>query len=347
MYRIKIFLCIFFLLLSGCGEKTREKSKTYSSAKNSLTEKGRKFTNFIFVGMADQKAGLYKYDLSRKKYKEFWSNYNEQVVELSYSPDRKSAFFLTAGHLGKKSVLPFITRVKLYLINLDSLKVKFIKNFGDGVQVFTQWENNNNFKVVMNGIDSIVATYINQQTFIYNIFGKEQLNEVQTYDLTTTGYPEPYHSKVSYNSPDGRFKLINKNADTTKIYLADIRKNRTDLIVVSDQHLNEFQWSDEGKYLIFSTIDISAKNKTFDTKESQTSGLYIYDLRKKKIVKEWNGDGIKNFFIKNDFLIFDNGFGDNSSVSIFNCRTLKIIDAIKIKGGCGLRNIPEFPNFKA
>ncbi len=343
MFKVRFLLPLILLLLSGCGEKIRKTAEPVKTGKNTVTIKKEKFSRFIFVGMADQKAGLYEYNVPGKKHKEFWSNYNEQVVELSYSPDMRSAFFLTAGHLGKKSVLPYITRVRLYLIDLDSLKVKFIKNFGDGVQVFTQWENNNNFKVIVNSIDTIVATYINQQTFIYNTFGKEQLNEVQTYDLTTTGYPKPYRNKTNYTSPDGRFKLINKNADSTKVYLADRRKNKTDFIITNDQQLNQFFWSDDGKYLIFSTIDISADNKTLNTKEPLTSGLYVYNIQQKKIVKEWEGDGIKNFFIKNDLLIFDNGFDENSSISIFNYMTLKIIDVIKVRGGCGLRNIPELP----
>ena len=281
----------------------------------------------------------------KKKRTEFWSNYNEQVVELSYSPNRKSAFFITAGYLGKKSFLPYITKIKLYLIDSDFSKVKFIKDFGNGVQVFTQWENDSNFKIIVNRSDKIVPTYINQQTYIYNVFGKELLNEVQTYDLTKNKYPRPPHNPLNYNSPDGEYKIVNSTKDSTNLYLENLNEETYSFIASSSQKLNNFTWSRDGKYLIVSTIDLSAVNKTLRSKKPATSNLYIYDVRQNKVVKEWKGGGVKNFFIRNDFLIFDSGFGEKSSITIFNYRTLKVYYTIKLRSGCGLRNIPELPDY--
>jgi hypothetical protein len=341
---ILMFLAVFII---GCREKQQKLPELIQAKKGEQVVKPEKFDSFLFVGVIVHKPGIYKFDVIKKKRSDFWSNYNEQVVELSYSPDRKSAFFLTAGHFGKRSFLPYITRVRLYLIDIPTYKIKFIKNLGNGVQVFTQWDSNNNFKVIMNRADKIVPTYINQQTCIYNLYGKELLNEIQTYDLTKSPYPRPPRNKVNYNSPGGNYKLVNQAADSTNVYLEDNQKNTVNFITTSSQQLNEFAWSYDENYLIFSTIDITVGNKTLSSKEPATSSLYIYNIKEKKIVNEWRGNGVKNFFIKNDFLIFDNGFEKNSSITIFNYRTLKVYEVIKLKSGCGLRSIPELPDLKA
>ncbi len=347
MHKIFFILLLFLLLLIGCGEKPQKSTETPIVKKEKPVIQKDKFDSFLFIGVIIHKPGIYEYNVAKKRRKEFWSNYNEQVVELSYSPDRKFAFFLTAAHLGKKSLLPFITRVKLYLVDIATLKVKFVKNFGDGAQVFTQWQNESNYKVIVNRTDKIVPTYINQQTYIYNTFGKELLDEIQTYDMTKSGYPRPPHSPINYASPDADYKIINRSADSTNLYLEDFQKNSSYFLTSNSQQLNEFAWSDDENFLIFSTIDITVSNKTLNSKAPATSDLFIYDISQNKIVKEWKGNGVKNFFIKNDFLIFDNGFDENSSITIFNFRTLKVYDVIKLRSGCGLRNIPEFPNIKA
>lgn len=345
---LKTFLLLFLLaLIVGCGKRQQKPPELVQVKKEKQVVKPEKFDSFLFVGVIVHKPGIYKFDVVKKKRKEFWSNYNEQVVELSYSPDRKSAFFLTARHLGKKSFLPYITRVRLYLIDISTGKVKLIKNLGSGVQVFTQWDSNGNFKVIVNRSDKIVPTYINQQTYIYNLFGKELLNEVQTYDLTKNSYPRPSHNKLNYDSPTGNYKLVNQSADSTNVYLVDNLTKSANFIKSNNQQLNEFAWSYDENYLIFSTIDISVSNKTLGSKEPATSSLYIYNIRQKKIIEEWEGNGVKNFFIRNDFLIFDNGFRQKSSITIFNYRTLKVYDVIKLKSGCGLRGIPELPDLKA
>lgn len=349
MADFKIFLLTLALLLAGCNGNADHPGGSPVPAADSSAVKTvpDKFDDFIFVGMIEHKAGLYKYDFATKKYSRFWSNYNEQVVELSYSPDKKKAFFLTAGHYGKKNIFPYITRVKLYEINIDSQKVKFIKRIGKGIQVFTQWEDNNNFKVVINRIDEIVATYIRQQTYIYNVFGKELLNETEIFDLTKSGYPRPAHKPDDFNSPSGKFTLLNKGQDTTQVYLVDHQLGEQFYITGNSQQINKFTWPLNEKYLVFSTIDLGIKNKSIGSGEEETSTLVIFDNRAHKILKQWRGSGVKNFYIRNEFLIFDNGFLNNSEIIIFNLNTMRQFDNIKIRRGCGLRNIPEIPNYRS
>ena len=349
MVKNKLILLAVVILLAGCGQKKEPPVENKNLVKDSTAAvKIEKHSgSFIFVGMIEHKPGLYRYDFATKKYRQFWSNYNEQVVELSYSPDKKSLFFLTAGHFGKKSLFPYITRVKLYQVDLDSSRVKFIKRIGDGIQVFTQWEDNNNFKVVINRIDEIVATHIYQQTYIYNIFGKEVLNEKEIFDITKSGYPRPNHKPENFNSPSGRYTLLNEGKDTTQVYLLDLKKDDKYFITANGQQLNKFSWPMNERYLVFSTVNLLMNEGKTKLKDTETSSLIIYNTMQQNIVKEWGGSGVKNFFIKDDLLIFDNGFLDNSRITIFDLRNLQPYDEIKINRGCGLRNIPELPNLRS
>jgi len=343
MVKFNYLILAIVLFCAGCNKRVEETVPKKPGKTETTLKPKERFDNFIFVGKVIHQPGLYKYDFVKKKSKEFWSNFDEKVVELSYSPERKSAFFITAGHYGKKNIFPYITRVKVYLVDLDSSKIKLIKRVGNGIQVFVHWENSNNFKVVINRINKIVATYIEQQTFIYNTFGKELLNETKTYDLTESGYPRPAANPVNYLSPFKNYQLINESPDSTNLYLNNIREDEIELVYSNSQQLNKFRWALGEKYFIFSTVDLSAKNKTISTQAPFTSGLYIYDISQKKIINKWEGAGIKNFFIVNDLLIFDDGFGANSTITIFNLETMTQHDSLKINGGCGLKNIPEIP----
>jgi archaellum component FlaF (FlaF/FlaG flagellin family) len=79
---------MFFL--AGCSEKKNEAGGNIQSAQ-------KPFTEFLFVGMVNNNSGLYVYDAERKRIKNIWSAKNEKIIELNYSEDRSSAFFLTAG----------------------------------------------------------------------------------------------------------------------------------------------------------------------------------------------------------------------------------------------------------
>ena len=113
------------------------------------------------------------------------------------------------------------------------------------------------------------------------------------------------------------------------------------------QKLNQIEWTPENKYLIFSTINITPRNNTLYSKKPETAKIFIYSIPDKKIIKEWNGGGFKNFILLKDLLIFDDGFSKKSSIKIFDLKTLQITNSIRIKGGCGIRNIPSIPDYSA
>jgi hypothetical protein len=103
--------------------------------------------------------------------------------------------------------------------------------------------------------------------------------------------------------------------------------------------LNKISWSDDEKFLLISTLNL--ENETTKTKKPETSELFIYSLSADTLVDVFGGSGLKNFFSTNDLLIFDNGFGNNSVINIYNFNKQAVVDSIRTKEGCGLVAMPQ------
>ena len=345
MFRLGLRILILFPILFfvfGCSKKKLKEpeQKTVSSG-NFRKALG----DFYFVGMIGDNPGIYKFHSRDKSVSSFWSKDKEKVIELSYSADRKHAFFLTAADYGKNGIFPFVKDVRLYLLNIDSSKIIPVYKIGNGIQIFTAWETDNTFKIVLNEFDKTIANYIDQKILIFSQFGKKLVDNTKTYDITKQGYPKPPSAVRKFISADGKKLLAKKDSSEFWIFLSSGTPKTQKLITRTDQNLNDALWSSDGKILIFSTLDISQENKSLYSTQPSTSKLYVYSLLKRRIIKAWNGAGIKNFFIKGGFLIFDDGFDGSSSIHIFNYRINEPVFTIKIKGGCGLRNIPSVPKY--
>jgi|YelNatPaOPRAMG01_1025707.scaffolds.fasta_scaffold00415_16 hypothetical protein len=336
-------LLIISLFFSGCGRKKTEiNNKNDNNAGESLTVK-----SFLFVGMSGKKPGLFKYDLSTNKYSQFWNSPKESVLDLSCSKDMKTAFFLTAQSYGRQGDFPFVKDVKVYLIDLESSRVQFVESIGSGVQVFTAWGTDNTFKVVLNSFDSTIVNYINQRTQIFNTYGKTLFDEEKTFDFTKEGYPKPSEVESNYISSSDKYSIeISDSTGRNKIFLKQNSSAKKFLIADVSQNLNQVCWSPDGQYIFLSTLNISSSNKTLEKKEPNTSMLLIYSINRNKVIKSWEGGGLKNFFVVDNFLIFDDGFDSNSNITIFNYKKLNLTGRIEVNGGCGLRNIPTIPDYK-
>jgi len=346
MFKIGIITLILFPILFyflGCGKnKSKEEAKKRLNLTNNLSSSPG---DFYFVGMANTGAGIYKFNSKNKSVSAFWSNEKQKLIDLSYSPDRKHAFFITASAYGILGVFPFVKNVKLYLLKMDSAKAALVQKIGNGIQIFTSWETDNTFKLVLNSFDSTIASYINQEILIYSEFGRKLVDNTKTYDITKEAYPKPSSISSKLVSPGGEKLAFKSDSSGTWVYLYSSSKRAAKLITKTDQKLNDAEWSPDGKYLVFSTLDISPKNQSILTSQPSTSKLYVCSLDQKKLTKAWNGNGVKNFYIRNNFLIFDDGFDGNSSIHIFNMKLNENVFTIRIKGGCGLRNIPAIPKY--
>ena len=307
----------------------------------------RPFDSFIFVGMINGKPGLYKYNTDDSSYSPYWSNPDEKVIDFSYSDNHSSAFFLTANRTGKEGIFPYVKDAKLYVIPDNSSEPKLVLDVGDGLQVFSRWESGIVFRIVINFWDKKVSTFIIQKTIIFNTFGRILQEESRVYDVVKDGYPRLPKTDPGLNSPFGKYSVSFNHENPDSVFLTSNSDKNGYFVTRVDKPVNELSWSDNRKFVIISTLDVSSSNKSIYTNVPNTSSLYIYSIEQKKIIREWKGGGFKNFFTINDFVIFDDGFERNSSIFIYNFKENRIIKHINVKNGCGLRDIPEIKGFGA
>ncbi len=301
---------------------------------------------FVFAAPAAKNTGLFKYDILKDAYSPFWSLRNETVLDFSYADDNSTAFFVTASSAGKIGLFPFVRNVKIYQFDPVTSKVTMLKEIGSGLQVFTSWEKENSFKVIFNNIDQTVASYVEQFTYIFNQSGRLALEEKKVFDLTTEGFP-PYPSITKQTlSPSGNAQL--NAAKTDLAYDYSIINNKKETYVTTlPESLNRVYWTEDGKYIVFTTFDLTPANETLYDDEPQTSNIFVFSLEENKVVFHKDGGGIKNFLMRGNNLFFDDGFGDSSSVLCYNIKKNELTTVISLKGGCGLRNIPQIPDYDA
>ncbi|MBK7379124.1 MAG: hypothetical protein IPJ03_08965 [Ignavibacteriales bacterium] len=337
-------LISILVLFIGCENDkennipVKEKTPVDSIKAKSLIDD---YHQFYFVGMIDKVPGIFKYNFENHKTRIVWSKRKEKVIDLSYSHDRNTIFFLTAKEFGIEGTLPFVERVKAYQINTETGTITYVKEIGSGLQVFSRWEVENNYQVVLYSFDRAVSTYVNQNIFLFNSFGKAIMDEIITYDLTKDGYPKPPKVVLNMISPSKKFKLVVAESDYNTFILKDIKTKKDHQVMITSQQISNVAWSSDSKLLFFSTVDISERNRTLKTKNPETSQLVIYSTESKKILKQWNGGGLKRFFIEKNILFFDSGFSNEAELYLYNFKDGEFEETIKLKGGCGLKSVPE------
>lgn len=332
MNKLIIFFIILFIL--RCTDKNSDSGNAgleEEIAKAKLTE----FKELYFVGMYSGLPSIYRYDAKSGKTKVFWSSVDERVLELLVSEDRQTAYFITKRRQRLKSSKPAIERGELYRIDLNADKVEQITQLEDGIQMIPFWTDNDRFTLVINSIDKTIASYINKNTQVYNKFGKLLSDNNEIFDLIKDGYPVTKLPPLKFTSPNGMFNIIEKD---DSIYIKQSNTNNTIKTTIINKEIKEIGWAENNKQVILlltnkGEVQSRSKNKI-------TSALVIFDLQKKKIAKTFDAEGYKRFVLIGDFLIFDNGFGRDSFIEVFNLSSLTESRKIKISGGCGLINIP-------
>lgn len=326
-----LIICMLLLIFNSCKSESSEfRNDNFNPVK---IEAG----SILFVGMIGETPSLYTYDIVKNEYQQFWYKPREIVVDLSISPNFMKAFFITALSIEEGGSLPLIRKVKLYLVDLNTMEVTHIKNYGIAGQIITSWEDENNYKIVINTLDKIIATDINQSTQLFNVFGKLLIDETKTFDLLKDGYPQPQKVKKNNESYSKRYFL--QVSDDNRTYLLNDRStNMNDTIASYPLQVNQFTWSYDDKYI---TANFNYQNIDYSGGDSMyTSSIIFYSLNNKRIQREWKGPGIKNYYQLNELVIFDNGLGHESELVIYNLETDKVINHIRINEGCGLKNIP-------
>ena len=335
-FHLKIIsLFLFILLFAACNDsvKNAKQSDTNEIQDTLSTDKEN---TFLFLTEWFDKVGVYKYDISKKKYSLVWWHPRENVVLLVYKPGRHPAYFITSDKIGTRGNFPAFSDLKLFIISNDLSEIKQIDDIGDGIQFTARWNEDENLELIYTAVDLSIASYVNQYTRVYDHYGKLYDSDIKTFDIQKSGFPELVPPRNSTISPSGKFGV---SIRSDSLFLKTAGTDTFEFITVLKHNLNKLKWSDDEEYLFISTLDLN--NETVKTKKPETSELFIYSLTADSLIGVFGGAGVKNFFTLGDLLIFDDGFANNSVINIFDIKEKKIIDAIKPRDGCGLVYIPQ------
>ena len=335
-HHLKIVLTILLLvLISSCKDAGKtEQQKDTTGIIDTLTLGSRK--SFLFLTEWFDKVGVHKYDLEKKKYKTVWWHPRENVVMLIYKPGKVPTYFLTADKITSKGNIPAFSGLKLFIISNDLSEIKQIDDIGDGVQFTARWNDDENLELLFTAVDKTIADYVNQYTKVYDHYGKLVDSEIRTFDILKSGFPKLVPPRSQSLSPSGKFGVSFKQ---DSVFLKSAGSDSLEFITVMKHNLNKLKWSEDEKFLFFSTLDLNSE--TIKTKNPETSELFIYSLELDSLIGAFGGAGIKNFVTLNDLLIFDDGFNNNSVINIFDLKHKIIVKTIKPTSGAGLVIIPQ------
>ena len=330
---ISVFLLI--MLFAACNQSDKnEKQNGTDESKDTLSTNNK--NSFLFLTEWFGKVGVYKYDISKKKYSPVWWHPRENVVMLVYKPGKQPAYFLTSDKIGTRGNFPSFSDLKLFIISQDLTEIKQIDDIGDGIQFTALWNDDENLELIYTSNDLSIASYVNQYTRVYDHYGKLYDSAIKTFDIQKSGFPELVPPKNSTISPSGKFGVSFR---TDSLFLKTAGTDTLNFVTVLKHNLNKIKWSDHDEYLFISTLDLN--NEIVKTKNPETSELFIYSLTADSIIGMFSGAGVKNFFSMDDLLIFDDGFANNSVINIFDIKEKKITEVIKPRDGCGLVFLPK------
>lgn len=319
------------MILISCDNESsdNENLKDYRATVETTALKNIEY--FFFVGKAGWETGLYKYNLNDNEYELFWSAAKENVVQLLYSDNLEYAFFITARRIGTKRGVSFIRRIKLYSLDLGNSSVELIREIGDAVQLLANWLDNN-FKIQLTQFDMKIASHIKKINQIYSPFGKLLKEETETFDFIKDSYPQFEMKHTSLISPSGNFG-ITQSADSVFLSIAGVEGKV--FIDSTTSKINKGKWNSDERYVFF-TADPISENKF----KKIPSTIYVYDIVNQKTVKKLDSQDKINFFIANELLIFDTRVNYQSSIVVYDFSKDEDVNKIRIRGGCGIINIP-------
>ena len=243
-HKIKIScLALFILLITvSCDNKQNKNADEQTdSTAVSDTIPIEKRDHFLFVGMYHGKPGVFKYNIREQKYKPVFAVQKESVISLNYSRDLSSVFFLTDGKSGTRSGLPFVNRIKFYRVNPRNGAVEMVEDFGNGSQLLAQWNDDENYEVIITSIDKTISSYFNVDKKVYNTFGRLIDEKTETYDIINDGYPSLIPNRSSTASPSGKHGIAAEKKPIQLIY-AVVKKPVTSHSVTTATTNKYWQW---------------------------------------------------------------------------------------------------------
>lgn len=329
IYYLFLF-CTLFLFISCEKDSVGDKDAVNIQIESDISS-SKISDHFFFVGNYGEQPSIYKFDLKDNSYNISWYSPKELVVKYLYSKKLKYAFFLTARKIGTSRGLSYIRGIKLYRLDPESSKVEQVSQIGDAIQIYVRWVGMN-FNIQLTKFDLKIASHINKINQLYSPYGKLLKENIDYFDFINDRYPQFNIRNISLTSPSGNFGVV-QSADS--IFLTIAGDEQKIFIDSTSELIKKIRWSNNEDYVIFTVFKIeNGKGKKGSSK------IFVYYLRD-QILKRVEGSMEKmNFIITDNLVIFENGSGHKSFLTIYNFETDEEIYRIYIKGGCGLSEIP-------
>lgn len=299
--------------------------------KDSLLE--NPYNDFYFVGRYLDRPSLYKLNLLSKKVDLEWSKWGRKIIEINRASDNKIIFIPAALSWGRRAGFPYITNMRLYFFNDTTKNVNFVRKFGNGLGVHSAWENDTTFALYFTVLDSFATSTVYQKKYEYDRKGRLTAQSDKKFDLLSDGiqFPDittlnPVSLNLTY-----RYDLTAKDSIYTLVLENIIDGSETEICSTRGQIITS-KWTEDESFLFLRTSNIENSNST---------DLLVVRTKENKLINKFNGVGEKNFVIRGNLLIFDDGFDKSSHIIFYRYKKNKIYHRIRLSGGCGVRSIPS------
>ena len=297
------------------------------------------FANVVFVAKYLDRPSVFNFNLITKQTEVEWSGYGKKVVSLNPSDDHNSVFITTANRYKSKKGLGYIYDVRVLLLNREEALSRELARAGDGVQLYTYWENKDTFKVNLTSVDSVQSRKIIQRIFPVDLKGNPGRIRERSFDLILDGFPTPPKRIPSEISPNNRFRFRDVYSQgESYIYLRDFNDRSEQLTVSTKLKIKDGRWSADGNYLYIIT---DSANVSSQTQKGEPAGeLFVIDAVGKKLVRSFKGFRYNNLLVHGNLLFFDERSEQSARIKVYDSKHDTIIYTISMFGGCGINNLP-------
>ncbi len=338
LYQFFVISYTIAILAGGCGGKNRSTNSAGLKAPRDT------MTQFLFAGKVRKQTEVYIYNITTAKYIPLKSSFPGKVVDVHTNSSRTLATIITVSKSGKNGVFPYFQKARLYLLDGKTFATIKTISLGDGIQFVSGFDSDSTFSVTINKIESNMVSHVARQRIIFSRKGDPVNESIKIYDFVKEGYPPLPKQRLQLLSENEKFSITPN--DKNAIFLHGGIENPKLLAGESNEKLNAISWTADGTVVVFSTIDVSRNNTTLQTAQPQTSTLYVFSLAENTLLLKIDGAGFKHFDIINDLVIYDNGFGNESRVHIYDLHKKIETRLISFPAGCGLTNISELPQYE-
>ncbi len=306
MKRYLILLAFPVLLLfSGCGEKDEPTGEVITGAKFYYITGSTKNGTEVREHHPEPGADKLIAEIGKKI-----------ILDMQINEKQSHLFLVVYDRMSTAGLFPVLRGAKLLLVETGSGNIKELSMPERCVQIYTQWNDNNNYSVTINS-KAKEGEFIIQTEMVINTNGETVFRNDTRYDVLKEGYPGLPAPKVFTASSLGKVNLIIDRTEPLSLTFVDPGRRMKRTILKSEGRLRQAEWMKSDSLVVFSV----------QQKEDQSgmiqSSVYLFSTDKADYLKKWSGAGEKFFKITGDYLIFDNQIRNSSEITIYDLRTGK------------------------